>query len=282
VSVAQSGSAWLAWRAEGPREAVADPEPILLIMGLGGSSHMWWRLLPHLAARHRAIAFDNRGTGDSDGVGGRLTMADLVADALAVLDAAGEERAHVIGVSMGGIVAQHLALDHRERVRSLVLGCTTAGGGGREPSAGAGRLLATAALRPLLGPRRTFPLVAPALYAERTRRERPERVAEDLRRRVEHAAPAWTTYAQLGAVAGHDTRARLPELAGLDTLVLHGAEDALVPAARGRELASRIPGARLVLLPSCGHMLTTDDEAGTANAVLEHLERAAARTPQPA
>jgi len=282
VSVAQSGSAWLAWRAEGPREAVADPEAILLIMGLGGSSHMWWRLLPHLAARHRAIVFDNRGTGDSDGVGGRLTMADLVADALAVLDAAGEERAHVIGVSMGGMVAQHLALDHRDRVRSLVLGCTTAGGGGREPSPGTGRLLATAALRPLLGPRRTFPLVAPALYAERTRRERPERIAEDLRRRVEHAAPAWTTYAQLGAVAGHDTRARLPELAGLETLVLHGAEDALVPAARGRELARRIPGARLVLLPSCGHMLTTDDEAGTAGAVLEHLERAAARSPQPA
>jgi pimeloyl-ACP methyl ester carboxylesterase len=281
VSVAQSGSAWLAWRAEGPREAVADPEPILLIMGLGGSSHMWWRLLPHLAARHRAIVFDNRGTGDSDGAGGRLTMAELVADALAVLDAAGEERAHVIGVSMGGMVAQHLALDHRDRVRSLVLGCTTAGGN-REPSPGAGRLLATAALRPLLGPRRTFPLVAPALYAERTRRERPERIAEDLRRRVEHAAPAWTTYAQLGAVAGHDTRARLPELAGLETLVLHGAEDALVPAARGRELASRIPGARLVLLPSCGHMLTTDDEEGTANAVLGHLERAAARSPQPA
>jgi 3-oxoadipate enol-lactonase len=282
VSVAQSGSAWLAWRAEGPREAVADPEPILLIMGLGGSSHMWWRLLPHLATRHRAIVFDNRGTGDSDRVGGRLTMADLVTDALAVLDAAGEESAHVIGVSMGGMVAQHLALDHRDRVRSLVLGCTTAGGGGREPSAGAGRLLATAALRPLLGPRRTFPLVAPALYAERTRRERPERIAEDLRRRVEHAAPAWTTYAQLGAVAGHDTRARLSELAGLDTLVLHGAEDALVPAARGRELASRIPDARLVLLPSCGHMLTTDDEAGTASAVLEHVGRAAARSPQPA
>jgi 3-oxoadipate enol-lactonase len=282
MSVANSGSAWLAWRAEGPREAVADPEPILLIMGLAGSSQMWWRLLPHLVARHRAITFDNRGTGDSDGVSGPLTMADLVADALAVLDAAGEERAHVIGVSMGGMVAQHLALDHRERVRSLVLGCTTAGGGGAAPSAGGMRLLATAALRPLLGPRRTFPLVAPALYAERTRRDRPERVAEDLRRRIEHAAPASTTYAQLAAVTGHDTRARLPELGGLPTLVLHGAEDALVPAARACELADRIPDARLVLLPSCGHMLTTDDEAGTAHAVLEHLERSAARLPQPA
>jgi 3-oxoadipate enol-lactonase len=282
MSVANSGSAWLSWRADGPREAVADPEAILLIMGLAGSSHMWWRLLPHLVGRHRAITFDNRGTGDSDGVSGPLTMADLVADALAVLDAAGEERAHVIGVSMGGMVAQQLALDHRDRVRSLVLGCTTAGGGGPAPSAGGARLLATAALRPLLGPRRTFPLVAPALYAERTRRERPERVAEDLRRRIEHAAPASTTYAQLAAVAGHDTRARLPDLGGLPTLVLHGAEDALVPAARGRELADRIPDARLVLLPSCGHMLTTDDEAGTARAVLEHLERSAARLPQPA
>ena len=80
----------------------------------------------------------------------------------------------------------------------------------------------------------------------------------------------------MGAIAGHDTRARLAELAGLPTLVVHGLEDSLVPPDRGRELARLIPAARLELIPSCGHLLTTDAEEQTASAILTHLERAAA------
>src|SRR5205814_1016438 len=144
-----------------------------MIMGLAGSGAMWWRLLPHVARGNRAIVFDNRGTGGSSPVQRRLSMADMVADALAVLDAAGVQKAHVIGASMGGMIAQHLALDHRDRVRSLVLACTTAGGRRGAPP---WRLLATSALRPVLGPARTFPVVAPVLYSPHTRRERPERV----------------------------------------------------------------------------------------------------------
>src|SRR5881394_1227437 len=109
-------------------EVHGDGEPVLLIMGLSGSGRAWYRMLPHLAGRYRAITFDNRGTGGSPPVIGRLTMADMVDDALSVLDAAGHDTAHVFGVSMGGMIAQHLALDHRERVRSLILGCTTPGG----------------------------------------------------------------------------------------------------------------------------------------------------------
>jgi pimeloyl-ACP methyl ester carboxylesterase len=279
MAVASRDGAWLAWRSEGPLEAVADPEPLLLIMGLSGSSRMWFRLLPHLSRRHRAIVFDNRGTGDSDPVAAPMRMADLVDDALCVLDAAGVERAHVIGVSMGGMIAQRLALDHRDRVRSLVLGCTTAGGRRGGPP---WRLLATSALRPLFGPERTFPIVAPTLYSPHTRRERPERVREDLRIRMADATSARTTYAQMAAIAGHDTRSRLQELAGLPTLVLHGEDDTLVPPDRGRELAAAIPGARLVLLPACGHMLSTDAEDLVSRAILGHLERSTRRSPSAA
>src|SRR5690606_9798040 len=121
---------------------------------------------------------------------GLLTMDDLVADTLAVLDAAGHERAHVIGVSMGGMIAQHLALKHRARVRSLILGCTTPVGRQGAPP---WRLLAATALRPLAGSERTFRLVAPVLYAERTRRERPERIADDLRVRLQEATSVRTS-----------------------------------------------------------------------------------------
>jgi pimeloyl-ACP methyl ester carboxylesterase len=268
----------IAWREEGPLEPGAAGEPVLLIMGLAVSSRMWYRLTPWLRRRHRVIVFDNRGTGSSAPVRSRLTMRRLAEDALRVLDAAGEESAHVVGASMGGMIAQHLALDHRPRVRSLVLACTTPGGRSGAPP---WRLLATAAARPLLGARRTFPLVAPALYSGTTLRESPERLHDDLARRIRDATSPLTTYAQMGAIAGHDTRLRLSELAGLSTLVLHGLDDSLVPPDRGRDLARLIPAARLELIPACGHILGTDAEEETATAILAHLEQNASEEAPP-
>ena len=269
-----SAGARIAWRAEGPLEPDAPGEPVLLIMGLGASSRLWYRLLPWIRRRHRAILLDNRGTGASSAVRSRLAMRDMAEDARAVMDAAGLESAHVVGASMGGMIAQHLALRHPDRVASLVLACTTAGGQNGAPP---WRLLAASALRPVLGARRTFPLVAPLLYAQATLRDMPERVSEDLKRRMEDGTSPVTIYAQMGAIAGHDTRTLLHELAGTPTLVVHGLEDRLVPPEHGRRLAELIPGARRVLIPSCGHLLTTDAEEPTATAILEHLDRCAAR-----
>jgi pimeloyl-ACP methyl ester carboxylesterase len=273
---ARTSNGWISWREEGPREPGGSGHPVLLIMGLGASSRQWFRLVPWLAREHRVIVFDNRGTGSSAPVRGRLTMSGMAHDAVTVLDAAGIERAHVVGASMGGMIAQHVALDHRERVRSLVLACTTSGGRNGAPP---WRLLASAAVRPLLGPRRSFPLVAPALYAEATLRDQPHRVADDLDRRIADSTSPLTLYAQLGAIATHDTRPRLGELGGLPVLVVHGLEDRLVPPVRGRELAELIPDAQLELIPSCGHLLTTDAEEHTAGAILSHLTRSA-RTAQ--
>ncbi len=266
----------IAWSERGPLEPGVAGEPVLMIMGLAASSRMWFRLLPWISRHHRTIVFDNRGTGGSAAVRSGLTMRSLAADACAVLDEAGVSSAHVIGASMGGMIAQHVALDCRERVRSLTLACTTPGGRSGAPP---WRLLATAALRPLLGARRTFPLVAPALYARETLRSSPDRLREDLEQRIADGTSPLTLYAQMAAIAGHDTRARLGELAGLPTLVVHGLEDTLVPPARGRELAELIPGARLELIPACGHLLTTDAEEQTASAILGHLERSAPEAP---
>jgi len=242
-------------------------------MGLSGSARAWYRLLPHVTRHSQVIVFDNRGTGDSDRVTRPLRMCDLAADALAVLDAGGHDSAHVMGVSMGGMIAQHLALDHRERVRSLILGGTTAGGSRGNPP---WRLLAATALRPLIGAARTFPIVAPALYAPSTRRRYPQRVAQDLDIRLADATDIRTTVAQMTAIVAHDTRARLRELAGLPVTVVHGIQDALMPVEHGRDLADAIPGARLVLIPNCGHMLTTDAEREVAAIVRRHLANASA------
>ncbi|HVS28251.1 MAG TPA: alpha/beta fold hydrolase [Solirubrobacteraceae bacterium] len=277
MPVAHNGDARLSWRSVGPASEAASPEPVLMIMGLAGSSRAWVRLLPHVAAEHRAIVFDNRGTGDSSPVSGPLSMRDMAEDAVAVLDAAGVERAHVVGVSMGGMIAQHIALEHRARVASLVLACTTAGGRAGAPN---WRLMVTAALRPAFGPGRTWRIVAPALYSERTRRNHRARLLEDLEIRVRDNTSPLTMYAQMAAIARHDTRTRLGQLEGTPTLVLHGDEDSLVLPERARELATAIPGARLVLVPQAGHVLSTDAELETAGAIVEHL--AAARLSAPA
>ena len=260
----------IAWHELGPTARGAPGEPVLMIMGLAASSRMWFRLAPWIAARHRVILIDNRGTGASPPVRSTLTMASLAQDAAGALDEAGVESAHVIGASMGGMIAQHLALDHRDRVRSLVLGCTTPGG---QRGAPPWRMLAASALRPFVGSRRAFPLVAPILYSSRTRAERPDRLREDVELRAADGTPMRTLYAQMSAIAGHDTRGRLADLAGLPTLVLHGLDDALVPPDRGRDLARLIPGARLELLADCGHIIGTDAEERAAEAILAHLDR---------
>lgn len=263
MGVASSGGAWLRFGIRG------DGEPLLLVMGLGAPGRAWWRLLDELAPGDaRAVWFDHRGTGDSDRVRGVLRMGHLVADCLAVLDAAGLTDAHVFGVSMGGMVAQQLALDHPDRVRSLVLASTTPAGRSGSPP---WRLLGVSALRPVLGQRLTWPALATTLYAPATRLERPEAIEEDLRLRVQDATDVGTIVAQLAACATHDARERLAALARTPVSVLHGQQDALIAPQRARELAAAIPGARLVMIERCGHMLTTDAAPAVADAVRSHL-----------
>ena len=194
-------------------------------------------------------------------------------DAISVLDALGVSRAHVLGVSMGGMIAQHLTLRHPERVRSLILGCTSARGRAGLPP----WRLVTAAMIRQFAPGPATDLVVPMLYAEHTRREAKERVREDLALRRTEATSQKTILAQMAMVAGHDTRPRLGELEGLDVTVIHGIQDALVSIARGRELARLIPGARLAEIDGCGHLLLTDAEDDVMTEIHRHIARAGAR-----
>ncbi len=122
MAFAQNQGAKIYWDQQG------EGAPLLLIMGLGWTSHMWYRSRPVLAAQFRTIAFDNRGVGQSDVPPGPYPIALMASDAAAVLDAAGVERAHVCGMSMGGMISQEFALQYPQRVRSLILGCTAPGG----------------------------------------------------------------------------------------------------------------------------------------------------------
>jgi len=144
-------------------------EPLLLIMGLSYPSYMWYRSRKVFANSYRTIALDNRGVGQSDVTPGIYSIALMASDAAAVLHAAGVESAHVFGVSMGGMIAQEFALQYPSRVRSLILGCTAAGG----PHAVQAESAALQTLmRRDLTPEESKEAIIPFIYDAATSRER--------------------------------------------------------------------------------------------------------------
>ena len=229
---------------------------VLLVMGLGMTLAAWWRTVPVLAASFRVLTFDNRGVGRSEPAALPYTVAQMADDAIAVLDAAGEDAAHVYGISLGGMVAQEAALRHPERVRALVLGATTPGGS--RATAPDDAALALFARAVGMGAEETAWASVPFIYSERTRRRHADRIAADIARRVRFPVDPRAYGHQVAAAVAHSTSARLRHIAA-PTLVVHGEEDAVVPVGNARVLAEAIPGAELRLLPRAGHLYPTDD-----------------------
>jgi pimeloyl-ACP methyl ester carboxylesterase len=241
--------------------------PVLLVMGLGMNATGWWRTVPVLAERLEVLAFDNRGVGRSDRPEGPYTAAAMADDCAAVLDAAGIERAHVYGISLGGMIAQEVALRHPDRVDRLVLGATTPGGGRgvRVDEA----TLAFFARRAEMTAEEAVWASVPYNYAPRTREQRAGAIGEDIVQRLRFPIEPEPYRAQLEAALGHDTGERLGEI-GARTLVVHGELDRMVPVANAHILAAAIPGARLDLWPEAGHLYFTD-EPEVDRKVLEFL-----------
>lgn len=236
-------------------ESTGSGDPVLLIMGLGLSGGAWWRTVPVLAKRLRVITFDNRGVGRSRSLVHSYTTEAMADDAVSVLDDAGIERAHVYGFSLGGMVAQQVALRHPERVRSLVLGATSPGGPRvvmPDPE-----VLEFFRRRPGMRHDDAARASVPYNYGPRCRREHPERIAEDLRRRLEHDFPEPAYRAQLWAAALHNAHRQLERIQA-PTLIVHGRLDRMIPVANARLLADAIPNSTLRVLDDCGHLYPTE------------------------
>jgi pimeloyl-ACP methyl ester carboxylesterase len=244
-------------------------EPVLLIMGLGSNAYGWYRTIPWLAERYEVIAFDNRGTGRSDVPEGAYSIVQMAADAAAVLAAAGHDTAHVVGASLGGMIAQRFAVQYPERLRSLTLVCTTPGGANAVRPSDA---VTAALLQGGEDPSTVYRRNAWFLYGDGTRTSHPERIEEDLEWRSKIPTQPKGYFGQLQAAVGHDTWDELPSI-NAPTLVVHGDADQLVPTGNGKLLAQRIPEAELVLIPGAGHMLQTDGGAVIREAVLAFLAR---------
>jgi 3-oxoadipate enol-lactonase len=244
------GRTHLHWQTAG------EGEPVLLIMGLGLSGGAWWRTVPVLARRLRVITFDNRGVGRSRAFSYAYTTAAMADDAATVLDAVGVERAHVYGFSLGGMVAQSLALRRPERVRSLVLGATSPGGPRAAPPSA--EVAAFLRRRPRMAPEEAARESVPFNYGPACRAEHGERIEEDIAVRLANPFSGAAYRAQLFAAAWHNCLGALSRIA-VPTLVVHGALDRMVPVANAHLIAERIPGARLRILEEAGHLYPTEE-----------------------
>jgi 3-oxoadipate enol-lactonase len=248
-------------------ECTGAGAPVLLVMGLGMNATGWWRTIPVLAERLEVIAFDNRGSGRSDIPEGPYT-ADLMADdAMAVLDAAGVDRVHVYGISLGGMIAQQLALRHPGRVDRLVLGATTPGGPDHARSDD--DVLRLVGARGMLTAEVAAWASVPINYARRTREQAAQRIAEDIVQRLRYpiTGPGYGAQFEVATTFALGDRAR--DIAA-PTLVVHGEEDVLVRPENGRLLAELIPGATLRTFSETAHLYPTDEPTADP-AILEFL-----------
>jgi 3-oxoadipate enol-lactonase len=238
--------------------------PLLLIQGLGYARWSWDPIVPGLADRYRVVFFDNRGIGESDKPAGPYTAREMAGDALQVLDEAGIERAHVLGASLGGMIAQELAVAAPERVDKLVLCCTTPGGAASVPMpAVTVQLFAEVGSLPPEVALRRFVENALAPGAQ------PELVEELYRRRLANPPDpvGWPAQAAAGmSFDGVDGAIEAP------TLIVTGTEDNVVDPRNTDVLAARLAGARVERLPGTGHLFFWEQPDAVVRIVTEFLQ----------
>ena len=247
-------------------------EPLLWITGFAISSEIFAPVVRRHAGSYDCIRYDNRGSGRSQSRWRATSVPELAGDAVRLLDALGLDSAHVYGLSMGGMIAQEMAIRFPDRVRALVLGATSHGG----PRAVLPSPRTLAALGSRGAPRAVrAELVSRVLFSDAYRAQHPQAALEHLGRLGAHPARVQGVLSHLLASTWHDTRARLATIQA-PTLVLHGGRDRLTPVANARLLAARIPDATLVVLPEAGHGYLLEEPEASCRAFRDWM---AARAP---
>jgi pimeloyl-ACP methyl ester carboxylesterase len=250
-------------------ELRGEGEPLALVHGLAYDRAGWGRLPDLLAEHFQVVLLDNRGVGESDAPAGPYAVAQMAEDVVAVLDDAGLERTNLFGVSLGGYIAQELALAHPERVESLVLASTAIGGPKAVPMPQATQDVF--ARYPTMEREAGLRMFVENSLGERGVRDLPELVEEIFRYRLEHAptVEAWVAQATAGATYVNEDR-----VSAIDapTLVVAGGADVVVDPRNAQLLGELIPNARVEIVPDRGHLMMWEDSERVAELVTEFLQ----------
>ena len=233
-------------------EVHGSGEPVILVAGFTAVKESWELQVAELAKQFRVVTFDNRGVGETTVPSGPFTIADMAADTAGLMDALGIDSAHFFGVSMGGLIAQVLALDYPERVKRVALGCTTHGGRHAiQPEREVMEILARAS-DPNIPVEESVRLRLPVILAERFIREEPERLEQFVRLSIRYWPTPEGAAGQLGALSVFNVKKRLGEIR-CPVLAITGSEDRMMPPENSRLLAEGIPGAEHYVVQGTGH-----------------------------
>jgi len=249
-------------------------EPLLLIMGWGGNADTWKPQIPGLAEQYRVIAFDNRGVGRTLAPDEPYSIAQMAADTIGLLDALNVGRAHVFGISMGGMVAQELALAHPERIGALVLGCTSPGS---SQAAGSGKLQGEIAeFKETAGDNgpdlEWFSEFLKRLWTDRALAQSDKSLQDFVLSLIRFPPAPHGLRNQADAITNHDAYSRLPEIR-LPTLVMTGERDSLIHPMNSIILAERIPRAELRLYAGLKHAFHLEEANHVNSTIIEFIER---------
>ncbi|MBY0274216.1 alpha/beta hydrolase [Candidatus Binatia bacterium] len=279
MSIAKVGSVELYYEEHG------SGDPLLLIMGLAADSQAWMFQIPDFAKEYRVIAFDNRGVGRSSKPAGPYSIHEMADETAGLLDALKIDRAHVVGVSMGGMIAQELVLRHPERVRALVLACTypepdadiertrtfTVQQFGGSIDASGAMHVDLKAINPMMFMQQLLPNVFNQTFIEK---ELPK-LMQIFAGALQYGFSMEAILGQVGAVMSHKATDRLHQIKS-PTLVITGDADRLVPPAGSEILAREIPNAKLVKIPGGSHGFNFETPDVFNREVLDFLRTAQA------
>jgi len=227
-------------------------EPLILIAQYNGVKESWEHQVEGLSKDFRVVTFDNRGVGESTVPAEPFTIADMAADTVGLMDALGIDSAHIFGVSMGGLIAQLLALDFPDRVKKVALGCTSHGGRHAvQPKQEVMEVLGKAS-DPSIPMEEVIRMRLPVVFSDRFMREEPEKLEEYVRFSKEHWPTPQGAKGQMGALSVFNVKRRLGEIR-CPVLAITGSEDRMMPPENARLLAEGIEGAELYMVEGAGH-----------------------------
>jgi len=249
-------------------EIIGRGAPLVMIRGVSSNSDHWYEQVPVLSKKFQLLVFDNRGIARSSDPGGSFSTKDMAADTIALMNAVGIKKAHVLGYSMGGMIAQEIALANPEKINGLILVATDCGISLRIKARPECSRLFSEMIR--LGTSEAKTAAAACLFAKRTFESRPDIIQRYTEVSLRFPASQKILERQWEAITRHDACSRLQNIAA-PTLAITASEDVLIPPENSRVLAERIPDAQMRSIDGGGHMFVIEQPVQFNEAVIGFL-----------